>query len=141
GAIPSGFVGGAIPTDAIGIAPVRGDSQVVDIAVDQAGYTPAVVVLQRGLKAKIRFTPRNLTTCNSVVTFPEYQGSLCLQNGELETPYLEVTQDFGFQCGMGMLHGYAKVVDDIRHVDLNQVRKTVAAYRPASIGGASCCGR
>ena len=141
GAIPSGFVGGAIPTDAIGIAQVRGDSQVVDIAVDQAGYTPAVVVLQRGLKAKIRFTPRNLTACNSVVTFPEYQGSLYLQNGELETPYLEVTQDFGFQCGMGMLHGYAKVVDDIRHVDLNQVRKTVAAYRPASIGGASCCGR
>ena len=141
GAVPDEFAGGAIPTDRIGIAKVRGDTQVVEIAVDEAGYTPAVVVLQRGVKAKIRFTPRNLTACNSVVTFPDYQGSLYLQNGELETPYLEVTQDFGFQCGMGMLHGYVRVVDDINHVDLNQVRKAVAAYRPASLGGASCCGR
>ncbi len=141
GTVSARFVGGAIPTDPIGIAKVRGDTQVVEIAVNDAGYTPAVVVLQRGIKAKIRFSPRNLSACNSVVTFPEYQGSIDLQNGELETPYLDVTQDFGFQCGMGMLHGYVRVVDDINHVNLDQVRTVVAAYRPASSGGASCCGR
>ncbi len=140
GAISGRLVGGAIPTDPIGIAQVRGDSQVAEVTVNDDGYTPAVLVLQRGIKAKIRFNPQKLSSCNAVVAFPEYQGYLTLTDGELETPYLEVTQDFSFQCGMGMLHGYVRVVDDIRRVDLGSVRKTVAAYKPAS-SGLSCCGR
>jgi sulfite exporter TauE/SafE/plastocyanin domain-containing protein/copper chaperone CopZ len=140
GVTPPAFAGGKVPTDAIGIAQRDEEGQVVDVRVNDAGYTPAVLVLQRGLKAKIRFVPEKLSGCNSTVVFPEYQGQLSLAGGRLATPYLEISQDFTFQCGMGMLHGYVKVVDDITKVDLGEVRKTVAAYKPASRGGGGCCG-
>ena len=59
----------------------------------------------------------------------------------LSSPFLDISSDFTFQCGMGMLHGYVRVVDDIRRVDLGAVRRIVAAHRPATSGSASCCGR
>jgi plastocyanin domain-containing protein len=97
------------------------------------------------VKAQIRFVPERLTSCNYLVNFPEYRGGLDLSQGRLETPYLEVTDDFTFECGMGMLHGYVKVVDDISRVDLKEVRRQVAAFKPTATGdgGAAggCCGR
>jgi plastocyanin domain-containing protein len=122
--------------------PARFESggQVAEIRVDDNGYSPAVIVVQRGLKAKIRFVPGRLSACNSVVVFPEYNGALDLGSNQLETPYLEVQRDFTFQCGMGMLHGYVKVVDDISAVDMKAVRRQVDAYRASAAGG-GCCGR
>ena len=115
--------------DVIQIAKRTGDGQIADVVVDGNGYTPAVIVMKRGVKGKVRFTAQNLSSCNYFVTFPEYQGGLDLRKGQLETPFLEISQDFTFQCGMGMLHGYVKVVDDTSRVDLNAVRAEVAALR------------
>ncbi len=133
------YAEGKVPTDAIGLARLEGEGQVVDITVNDQGYTPAVVVLQRGVKARIRFVAERLSSCNSPVIFPEYQGGLDLLRGQLETPYLEVAQDFTFQCGMNMIRGYAKVVDSLASADLDAVRREVGAYRAAA--GGSCCAR
>lgn len=140
GVTPPRFAGGAIPTDTIQVARMQDGSQVADITVDDQGYSPAVIVMKRGVKGRIRFTPGRLSACNGVVSFPEYQGSLDLSKGQLETPLLDVTADFSFQCGMGMLHGYVKVVDDTTKVDLAAVRKSVAAFRPPA-GSGGCCGK
>jgi uncharacterized protein len=137
---PARFAGGKIPTDTIAVASPGSQGQIVDVTVDADGYTPAVIVVQKGLKVKIRFVPAALSGCNSTVDFPEYQGRLNLANGQLETPFLDVSTDFTFQCGMAMLHGYVKVVDDITRVDLAAVSRQVAAYTPAA-GAASCCGK
>ncbi len=138
GPAPAGFAGGKIPVDVIQIARPTGEGQVADVRVNDNGYSPAVIVVKKGLKAKIRFVAEKLNSCNSVVRFPEYQGSLDLGAGRLETPYLDVTGDFTFECGMGMLHGYVKAVDDTSSVDLEKVKREVSAYKPAS--GAGCCG-
>jgi len=95
--------------------------------------------MKRGVKGKVKFIARSLSSCNYSVSFPEYQGGLDLSQGQLETPFLDISTDFTFQCGMGMLHGYVKVVDDTDHVDLNAVKAQVAAFKPAAGGG--CCGR
>lgn len=109
------------------------------ITVNDQGYSPAVIVLQKGVKAKIKFNPEKLSSCNYIVTFPEYQGQLDLsQAGQTETPFLTPTQGFTFKCGMRMLHGYVKVVDDLRNVNLDEVKKTVEGYKPQGFGG--CCG-
>ena len=104
------------------------------------GYSPAVIVMKRGVKGKVRFAAANLSSCNSVVNFPEYQGGLDLGQGQLETPLLDISSDFTFECGMGMLHGYVKVVDDADNVDLKAVRAQVAAFKPRP-GAGGCCGR
>lgn len=137
------FAGGRAPADAIGMPVVKDGIQEITITVDNRGYTPAAIVLQKGMKAVIKFKTSQLTSCNNVVMFPEYNGGLDLSKGQLETPVLTVTQDFGFQCWMGMLHGYVKTVDDLSKVDVKKVKAEVVAYRASSSSGGAggCCAR
>lgn len=133
------FAGGRIPTDDLTAARIVDGKQEVTITVNDQGYAPAAVVVQRGVKTIIRFNPERLNGCNYVVQFPEYRGQLDLSKGQLATPELEVTRDFTFRCWMGMLNGYVKVVDDLNNTDLRKIKKEIEAYRPA--GGGGCCGR
>jgi plastocyanin domain-containing protein len=140
GPTPERFAGGKIPVDAIQVARFAGEGQEAQVVVNEQGYTPAVIVVQIGVKAKIRFVAEKLDSCNYQVYFPAYQGGLDLSKGHLETPYLEVSEDFTFECGMSMLHGYVKVVDDITRVDLSAVRRQVADFKAAP-GAGGCCGQ
>ncbi|HEX9062423.1 MAG TPA: cupredoxin domain-containing protein, partial [Clostridia bacterium] len=134
------FAGGKIPTDDIGVAKVKDDKQEVTVTVNDYGYSPAVVVLQKGVKAKIKFNAQKLNSCNNVVAFPELQGEIDLQS-QKETPWITPGKDFTFQCWMGMLHGYVKVVDDINKVNIDDIKNEVQNYRPASGSGrGGCCG-
>jgi sulfite exporter TauE/SafE/copper chaperone CopZ len=141
GATPGRFAGGRIPVDAIQVARRAGNIQEAEVTVDGEGYTPAVIVMQRGVKGRIRFLPGRLDACNYLVYFPAYQGGLDLSQGRLETPYLEIAEDFTFECGMGMLHGYVKVVEDLTRVDLKEVKRQVAAFKPSVGSGGGCCGQ
>jgi len=141
GAAPAGFAGGKIPTDKIQLATISNKKQVVTITVNSQGYSPAVVVLQKGIPAVIKFKAEQLSSCNGTVVFPTLGGQLNL-NSQTETPSITPTTDFTFQCGMGMLHGYVKVVDDISKVNLDDIRKQVQNYTPptGSSGSGGCCG-
>ncbi|HEX3044166.1 MAG TPA: heavy metal transporter, partial [Bacillota bacterium] len=75
------FYGGRVPTDDIQVAKVVNGVQEVTIKVNDQGYSPAAVILQRGLKTKIKFNPEKINSCNYVVTFPEYNGQLDLSKG------------------------------------------------------------
>ncbi|MFZ4615305.1 MAG: sulfite exporter TauE/SafE family protein [Rectinemataceae bacterium] len=136
---PASLEGGRLPLDTIGVAKIKGGTQVVTVRVDGTGYTPAAVVVQRGMKTVISFEASALDGCNSIVFFPEYNGTLDLSKGEFQTPEIPVEGDFTFQCGMNMLHGYVKAVDDIAKVDLGAVRRELADYR-APESGCACCG-
>lgn len=144
GAAPPGYENGKIPTDNIQVAQVKDGKQEVTIDVNDQGYTPSVIVLQKGVDFKIKFNPEQLSGCNGTVVFPEYQGQLDIsQADQKETPWLAAEQDFTFQCGMGMLHGYVKVVDDINNVDIDAIKQEVQNYTaPAGAGGGAgdCCG-
>jgi hypothetical protein len=131
---------GAVPTDDIGIAQIRSGGQVIDVHVGAGGYRPAVLVLRRGLWATIRFIPDKLDACNSVVVFPGYPVKLDLASRRREGVFPDPLADFTFCCGMDMLHGYVKVVDDLQAVNLQAVKREVDAYRPAGTGIAPCCG-
>jgi sulfite exporter TauE/SafE/copper chaperone CopZ len=145
GATPPAFADGKIPTDTIGIAKISGNEQEVTIDVGSQGYSPAVVVLQKDIPARIKFTASGLNGCNSTVVFPELNGQLNLSK-QTETPLLPpeaIQNDFTFECGMSMLHGYVKVVDDITKVDTDAIKKDVQNYKPAGgLGGGlgGCCG-
>lgn len=134
------FAGGRVPVDKIGLPVMKDGIQEIVIDVGDQGYSPAAIVLQKGVKAVIKFRVLGLTSCNSQVLFPAYNGVLDLSKGQLETPPIGITSDFSFQCGMGMLNGYVKTVDNIARVDLRKIKAEIGAYRAtASTGG--CCGQ
>jgi len=146
GAANPAFAGGKIPVENIGMPIIKDGVQEITITVNAQGYSPAAIILQKGMKAVIKFKADALTSCNNPVVFPEYNGALDLSKDQLETPAMPVTADFTFQCWMGMIHGYAKVVDDVTKVDIDKIRAELGSYRAAggAIGstraGGSCCG-
>ena len=133
------FAGGKIPTDDIQIAKITDNQQEVTVTVNDYGYSPAVVVLQKGIPAKIKFNTEQLNSCNNIVVFPEFQGQLDLES-QKETPLITPEQDFTFQCWMGMLHGYVKVVDDINNTNIDDIKNEVDNYTPPAGSSGGCCG-
>jgi sulfite exporter TauE/SafE/copper chaperone CopZ/plastocyanin domain-containing protein len=143
GASNPAFAGGKVPVETIGLPVIENGIQVVTVNVTGTGYSPAALVLQKGMKAIIKFKAQGLTSCTSQVIFPEYNGGLDLAKGQLETPAIPITADFTFQCSMGMLHGYVKTVDDLSKIDMKKIKAEIGAYRAASggAGGGGCCAR
>lgn len=138
---PAAFANGKVPTEKIGIAKVDGKQQTLIIRVDEQGYSPAVLVAQQGIPLTIQFETGSLNSCVAGIEFPEFNGRLDLTT-QKETPVITPEADFTFQCTMGMLHGYVKVVPDVNKVDLDEVRNTVSNYDFSAVGGgaAGCCG-
>lgn len=81
-------------------------TQEVAITV-RGGYTPDVIVVQKGRPVRLTFTRQESSACSEKVLFPDFNQNALLPEGEQVT--LEFTPDkpgeFGFQCQMGMLRG------------------------------------
>jgi len=57
----------SVSTNSIAKATINAGVQEVTIAVNNHGYSPAVIVLQKGVKAKIEFDVQQLNSCNNNV--------------------------------------------------------------------------
>jgi plastocyanin domain-containing protein len=81
-------------------------AQEVAITV-KGGYTPDVIVVQKGRPVRLTFTRQESSACSEKVLFPDFNQNASLPEGEQVT--LEFTPEkageYGFQCQMGMLRG------------------------------------
>jgi len=81
-------------------------AQEVAITV-KGGYTPDVIVVQKGRPVRLTFTRQESSACSEKVLFPDFNQNALLPEGEPVT--LEFTPakegEYGFQCQMGMLRG------------------------------------
>ena len=81
-------------------------AQEVAITV-KGGYTPDVIVVQKGRPVRFTFTRHESSACSEMVLFPDFNQSAKLPEGEQVK--VEFTPDkpgeYGFQCQMGMLRG------------------------------------
>jgi plastocyanin domain-containing protein len=88
------------------VAVAESGAQEVAITV-KGGYTPDVIVVQRGRPVRLTFTRQESSACSEKVLFPDFNQNALLPEGEQVT--LEFTPDkpgeYGFQCQMGMLRG------------------------------------
>ncbi len=133
-----------IPTDSIAVAEVKGEEQEVKISVAGNRFTPAVIVVQRGLETSWTISAEVLDESNETLLFPYYNAYFPMEEGD-NTVYLIPDEDFDFSSSDYSYFGYVKVVDDINKIDLEEIKKEVAAYVPtiqefsgAGSGGASC---
>ena len=87
-------------------AEVRGDVQEIRISV-KGGYSPAVIRVREGIPLRLIFDRQEASDCSSRIVFPDFRVSKSLP--AFGTTTLEFTPDksgeFGFACGMNMLHG------------------------------------
>ncbi|MFZ5828421.1 MAG: cupredoxin domain-containing protein [Bacillota bacterium] len=83
-----------------------GGVQELSIAV-QGGYSPAQIVVKRGMPVRLTFRRTETSSCSERVVFPDFNLSKKLPENENVT--LEFTPDkdgaYTFTCGMGMYKG------------------------------------
>jgi len=81
-------------------------AQEVAITV-KGGYTPDVIVVQKGRPLRLTFTRHKSSACSEKVLLPDFNQNALLPEGE--QVMLEFTPnksgESGFQCQMGMLRG------------------------------------
>jgi plastocyanin domain-containing protein len=88
------------------VAVSESGTQEVAITV-KGGYTPDVIVVQKGRPVRLTFTRQESSACSEMVLFPDFNQSAKLPEGEQVD--VEFTPDkpgeYVFQCQMGMLRG------------------------------------
>jgi Cu+-exporting ATPase len=87
-------------------AQVKGDFQEIEVLV-KGGYSPDILRVQKDVPLRLIFDRQEAGECSSRVVFPDFQVSKTLPPFARTT--LEFVPDkageFGFACGMNMLHG------------------------------------
>ncbi len=73
----------------------------------KGGYTPDVIVVQRGKPVRLNFVRAESASCSEMVLFPDFNKSARLPEGEtVAVEFMpDRTGEFEFQCQMGMLRG------------------------------------
>jgi plastocyanin domain-containing protein len=73
----------------------------------KGGYTPDVIVVDAGKPVRLNFRREETAACSEQVLFPDFGRSADLPEGETVAIDLTPEQpgEYGFECGMGMLHG------------------------------------
>ncbi len=86
--------------------------QVVSVTV-KGGYSPDVIEVVAGVPVRMLFDRQESGDCSSRVVFPDFKVNQALT--AFETTAVEFTPDrsgdFGFACGMNMLHGRLLVIE------------------------------
>ena len=73
----------------------------------KGGYTPDVIIVQRGKPVRLNFVRAESASCSEMVLFPDFNKSAKLPEGDTVPIELmpDRTGEFEFQCQMGMLRG------------------------------------
>lgn len=73
----------------------------------KGGYTPDVIVVERGKPVRLNFRREETASCSEMVLFPSFHKQAQLPEGQ--TVPIELMPDqpgeYEFQCQMGMLRG------------------------------------
>jgi uncharacterized protein len=137
------LLGAQIPTGEVAVAEIKDEVQTVQITYDENGFSPAVVVVEKGQNTEWIINGSNVDASKGSIIFPYYYAQLAVEEGENPIRFFP-DQDFDFFTSDGSYAGYVKVVDDIDNIDIEAIKEEVSNYTPTDIGsysggsGASC---
>lgn len=142
-----------IPSEEFAVAELSEDddgnlSQEVSISLTDAGFSPAVIVVQSGIQVvwNIEINTGD-SSIDTTLLAPVYSTKLELSQGDNQL-YLYPSESFDVSTGDHKFYAYIKVVDDINLIDTDAIRQEVDEYDPLiypestfeNASGASCCG-
>ncbi len=108
-------------------ATIENGVQVVKMTADGAGYTPNGLYIQKNMPVKWIIDGKSLNSCNSQIIIPSLNIQKTLNPGENVIEFTPKDEDINFSCGMGMIRGVFKVVDNVETVDTSKPDPSVPA--------------
>lgn len=87
-------------------SPAKNGYQEIRVEV-MGGYTPELIVLKKSVPARIVFDRKDPSPCLDQIVFPDFGVHANLPMGEEYVVEITPEQagEFGFACGMNMMHG------------------------------------
>ncbi|MFT4008270.1 MAG: heavy metal transporter, partial [Lacrimispora sp.] len=147
--VPAGYT---IPTDEVAVAEAAvdeygSDIQKITMELTDDGFKPAVAVVASGQDVEWDIIDKTTKASygNSLLV-PDFATQLPIETGE-NAFYFTPAGSFDFSNGDNTFYGYIKVVDDIKNMDMDGIKKEVSSFQTMiwpedtfqASGGASCC--
>ena len=136
--LPSGFETSApqdpvpanviIPTDVLAVATIEGEVQRITIELTDKGFSPAIVVVQAGVKAEWTINNTSSREVDTTLLVPAYKAQVLMTKGA-NPLYINPSEDFDFSTGDNAFYGYFKVVGDLSVLDREAIKNEVANYQ------------
>ncbi|ALB45836.1 MULTISPECIES: cupredoxin domain-containing protein [Clostridium] len=98
-------------------ASIENGVQVVRITVDNNGYTPDVIYVQKDIPVKLIFEGDQLNSCNNGIVLPSFNIDKDFKSGENIIEFIPKDEDIEFSCWMGMIKGIIKITDSIESIN------------------------
>ena len=118
-------------------AVLDGGVQKIEMTVGVDGYSPNILVVQKGLPTIWQIYGKEINVCTKDLSIPDAGFIQPLREGKNEIRFTpEKTGEILFACGMNMLMGKIVIVDDLNTVDLKEL-EAVPMPPPSQKGG--CC--
>lgn len=108
----------------IQLAKIVNGKQQATITLDSYGYSPRILVVQKGVETTLNFDLKKANSCNDKIWFSLLDREISLAAGE-KVPAFKPGEDFSFSCWMSMQSVYVKVVKDLSKVDVKLVEREV----------------
>lgn len=85
---------------------VSGNQQTASVIVN-GGYNPSVLVLKKGVPAKLTFNRKDPSTCLEKVVFPDFGINADLPQNKDVALSIDTSKagEYSYACGMNMFHG------------------------------------
>ncbi|BCN31084.1 urease accessory protein UreH domain-containing protein [Anaeromicropila herbilytica] len=116
-------------------ATIENGVQVIRMTADGAGYTPNGLYVEKNKPVKWIIDGKALNSCNSQIVVPSLNIQKNLTSGDNVIEFTPKDNDINFSCGMGMIRGVIKVVDNLDSVDTSKPDSSI----PTPSSGMSCC--
>lgn len=108
--------------------------QVIKMDAISSGYSQNVFYVQKNMPVKWIISGKELTSCNYELVIPTLNVQRELVSGDNVISFTPKNGDINFTCGMGMLNGIIKVVDNINSAGASENSEEIP---PATSPG--CC--
>lgn len=108
-------------------ATIENGVQIIRMTADGAGYTPNGLYVQKNMPVKWIIEGKALNSCNGQIIVPSLNIQKNLQSGENVIEFTPKDKDIDFSCGMGMIRGIIKVVDNVASIDTSKPDSSVPA--------------
>jgi len=118
----------AIPSETLAVATIEGEIQRIAIELTDSGFSPAIVVVQAGVRAEWTINNTSTREGNTTLLVPAYKAQGLMGQGA-NPLYIYPSEDFDFSTGDNAFYGYFKVVDDLGALDTQAIKNEAASYQ------------
>ena len=117
-----------IPTDTLAVATIEEEVQRITIELTDNGFSPAIVVVQAGVKAEWTINNTSSREGNTSLLVPAYKTQLLINQGA-NPLYILPGESFDFSTEDNVFYGYFKVVGDLSVIDNEAIKNEVANFQ------------